>query len=68
MADVVPITVKAALRYVKQWHRHLPNLQGGLFAAAIAEGSEIVGVGIAGNPAQEWQGTGASRYHASGRT
>lgn len=58
MADVVPITVKRALRYVKQWHRHLPNLQGGLFAAAIAEGSEIVGVGIVGNPAQVWQGSG----------
>lgn len=55
---MVPITVKQALRYVKQWHRHLPNLQGGLFAAAISNGSEIVGVGIAGNPAREWQGSG----------
>lgn len=55
---IIPCTVKGALRQVKAWHRHLPDLQGGLFAAMVAMGPEVVGVGVAGNPAQEWQGTG----------
>lgn len=55
---IVPSTVKAARACVKQWHRHLPDLQGGLFAAAVAVDGKIVGVAIAGNPPQAWQGTG----------
>lgn len=31
------ITVKAALRKVREWHRHLPDLQGGLFAAQCTD-------------------------------
>lgn len=58
MPKIVPMTVKAAQRAVKQWHRHLPRVQGGLFACGVAEAGELVGVGIAGNPCQEWQGTG----------
>lgn len=56
--QVEPITVSAALRKVKQWHRHLPDLQGGLFAAQCTEDGECVGVAIAGNPPRVWQGTG----------
>lgn len=56
MAEIVPITVKAARKLVERWHRHLPEVQGGLFAVAVAD-PEIIGVGIAGNPCQEWQGT-----------
>lgn len=53
------ITVKAAQKLVRSWHRHLPDIQGGLFAVAVADDDgEIVGVGIAGNPARVWQGTG----------
>lgn len=51
---LVPITVKAALKLVKLWHRHLPDLQGGLFAVAVAD-PELRGVGVAGNPARVWQ-------------
>ena len=58
MLELVPMTVKTAQRLVRQWHRHLPTVQGGLFAAAVAEGDEVVGVGIAGNPCRVWQGTG----------
>lgn len=58
MAKIVPITVKAARKLVASWHRHLPKLQGGLFASAVAEGGEIRGVAVAGNPCREWQGTG----------
>lgn len=53
---LVPITVKAALKLVKLWHRKLPDLQGGLFAVAL--GYPIInGVGVAGNPSRVWQGT-----------
>lgn len=40
MLELVPITVKAAQRLVRQWHRHLPTVQGGLFAAAVADHAE----------------------------
>lgn len=73
MARLVPTSVKAALKLVKLWHRHLPDLQGGMFAVAIADGPELVAVGVAGNPAREWQGTGrivisrcAVNEHANG--
>jgi hypothetical protein len=49
---VVPITVKSAQRYVKRWHRHLPEVQGGLFAVAVASEGEICGVAIVGRPAR----------------
>lgn len=48
-------TVKYALGRVKAWHRHLPDLQGGLFAVAVEHDGQCVGVGIAGNPARVWQ-------------
>lgn len=51
----MPCTVKAALRWVRETHRHLPQLQGALFAAAWEDGGEIVGVGLAGNPSRVWQ-------------
>lgn len=53
-----PITVKAARALVRAWHRHLPDVQGGLFAVAVEDGGEVVGVAVAGNPARVWQGTG----------
>lgn len=55
---LVPITVKAALREVRAKHRHLPDLQGGLFAVGVETGGELVGVGVAGNPSRVWQATG----------
>jgi hypothetical protein len=56
---VRPCTVKAALRIVKGLHRHLPDLQGGLFAAkAVNDSGELIGVAVAGNPCREWQDTG----------
>jgi hypothetical protein len=55
---VEPCTVKAAKRVVKLWHRKLPDIQGGLFAAQVAIDGSVVGVAIAGNPARVWQGTG----------
>jgi hypothetical protein len=55
---VVPCTVTRAKLIVAAWHRHVPDIQGGLFAAAIAVDGEIHGVAIAGNPSRVWQGTG----------
>lgn len=56
---IVPCTVKEAQRRVAEWHRHLPRVQGALFAAAVANDSgEWVGVGLVGNPPRVWQGTG----------
>jgi hypothetical protein len=57
VAELIPITVKAALKLVKQWHRKLPDLQGGLFAVAVGD-PDIRGVGVAGNPSRVWQGQG----------
>lgn len=56
---LLPCSVKAATAHVRAWHRHLPELQGGLFAVACADvAGVVVGVGVAGNPSRAWQGTG----------
>lgn len=55
---ISPSTVKAALRFVAEHHRHLPSLQGGLFACGLKDGGAHCGVAIAGNPPRVWQGTG----------
>jgi hypothetical protein len=56
---IAPISVSAAQKYVSETHRHLKKIQGGLFAAAVVDDQGIIrGVGIAGNPARVWQGTG----------
>lgn len=55
---IVPMTVRAARRMVSQWHRHLPELQGGLFAAGVENDGVLCGVAVAGNPARAWQGSG----------
>jgi len=53
---VAPCTVKEARRRVKQWHRHLPDIQGGLFAAQLIDDAGLcVGVAVAGNPSRVWQ-------------
>ncbi len=54
---IAPCTVKAARRKVSEWHRHLPDLQGGLFAAQyLDDDGNCVGVAVAGNPSRVWQG------------
>ena len=53
-----PITVKAAIQWVRETHRHLPVIQGGLFASAVQCDGRTVAAGIAVNPARVWQGTG----------
>lgn len=55
---VVPLTVRAIRAHVRAWHRHLPEVQGGLFGAGLESGGGVVAVALAGNPARVWQGTG----------
>lgn len=56
---VAPCTVSAAALQVKLWHRHLPVVVGGLFAAKVVDDDGVcVGVAIAGNPSRAWQGSG----------
>ena len=55
---IEPCSVKQAIALVKRWHRHLPDIQGGLFAALAVINGTVVGVAIAGNPSRVWQGTG----------
>ncbi len=55
--NIAPCTVKAATKKVRVWHRHLPDIQGGLFAAQCIDlEGNCVGVAIAGNPSRVWQG------------
>lgn len=58
MLSVEPITVKAAQKFCAEHHRHLPKVQGGLFAAAVVADGKVCGVAIAGHPARVWMGTG----------
>ena len=55
---IAPLTVKAATWWIRGVHRHLPEVQGGLFACAVVEDDTVLGVGLAANPARVWQGTG----------
>ena len=55
---IVPSTVSAAQKWVAEHHRHLPKIQGGLFACGVEDDGVQVGAAIAANPARVWQGTG----------
>ena len=48
--EITPITISAARSVVAAVHRRHDPPQGGLFAAALTVGGEVVGVAIAGRP------------------
>lgn len=48
--ELQPISIKAALRFVRQHHRHHPRCAGGLFAVAAAADGVLAGVAIVGRP------------------
>lgn len=56
--SISPITVRAAIAWCRQVHRHLPDVQGGLFATSVCTEDGIAAVGIAGHPPRVWMGTG----------
>lgn len=45
-----PISIRAAMRVVADWHRHLEPPQGARFAIAAWKGGQLVGVALVGNP------------------
>lgn len=48
--NLCPITLSDAHEFVRRTHRHHRPAQGGLFAVAVAEGDEVVGVAVIGRP------------------
>jgi hypothetical protein len=60
--ELDPCTVKAAMKWVREWHRHLPKIQGALFAVRVVnlvDGERLcVGVGLAGHPSRVWMRSG----------
>lgn len=50
-----PCTVKAAERFVAQWHRKLPRVQGAMWAVrALDDAGDVRGVAMVGWPARVW--------------
>ena len=47
---VTPISLTDAMLFIERVHRHHRAPQGGLFAVAVSEGEEVVGVAIVGRP------------------
>lgn len=56
--QIAPITGRQALAWIKETHRHLPDLQGALWAISVEWMGIRVGVATVGNPPMKWQGTG----------
>jgi hypothetical protein len=52
---VRPCTVKFARQWVADVHRHLPKMQGALWALKAVRGGDDIGVAVVGNPARQWQ-------------
>lgn len=50
MPEIRPITFKAACVFVKNLHRHNKPPAGHKFSIALYEGTELVGVAMAGRP------------------
>ena len=48
--ELRPITIRAAMRIVDEWHRHLERPQGARFAIAAWKDGRLVGVALVGNP------------------
>lgn len=55
---LVPCTIKRAIAFVAETHRHLPRVQGGRFAVGVEVNGALCGVAIAGSGARVWEGTG----------
>jgi hypothetical protein len=48
--ELRPISIKAAMRIVDEWHRHLERPQGARFAISAWKDGRLVGVALVGNP------------------
>ena len=53
---IVPVTQAEAFAFVADWHRHHPTLKAGArYWLGLAQGDELVGVCIIGNPSGRWK-------------
>lgn len=50
---VKPITVRAAIPFVRHTHRRLPKIQGAMWAVSAVAGDDVVGVALVGAPARK---------------
>lgn len=66
----IPVTIKEAMRFVRLHHRHLPRVQGGLFAVGVGIVGETTlrGVAIVGRPAQGIEEAASVRRPVGGRS
>jgi len=48
--EIVPCTVRDAMSFVAQHHRHHDAPNGGLWAVGVASGEEMIGVAIVAQP------------------
>jgi hypothetical protein len=53
----VPCTVKRAIKWVAEHHRHLPKMNGGRFAVGLEHRGVFVGCGVVGNGPRVWEGS-----------
>ena len=56
--QVRPCSIREARLWTRATHRHLPNVQGGLWAVQLLRDGERVGVAIVGHPARVWMADG----------
>jgi hypothetical protein len=50
MLELRPCAVRRAETLVREIHRHLPRIEGGLFATTVYVSDELVGVAVASQP------------------
>lgn len=48
--NLQPITLREAMSFTDRHHRHHKAPQGGLFAVAVNDGADVVGVAVIGRP------------------
>src|SRR3990170_4473889 len=56
--EVTPCTLKEAMRFTDEHHRHHKAPQGGLFAIGLSKGENVIGVAIVGRPVARMLDTG----------
>lgn len=54
MLEIVPMTLKEANEFVKQYHRHHRPTAGHKFSIGCSDGENIVGVAIVGRPVSRY--------------
>lgn len=57
---IVPVDWRTARGFVTDWHRHHPPPRGYRFAVGVANGTQLVGVLIAGRPVARHTDNGAT--------